>query len=78
MAREFPRVFHPDGLVRALMVIAFLEGIQLFLLRKQRASRRSADRLLERQVHALVPAVLLRAAGLDALDGDAETQPPHR
>ena len=32
----------------------------------------------KRQVHALVTAVLLRVAGLDALDGDAQAQPPDR
>src|SRR6202163_400400 len=34
--------------------------------------------LLERQMHALMPAVLLRMAGLDALDADTQAQPPDR
>jgi hypothetical protein len=34
--------------------------------------------LLERQMHALMAAVLLRVSGLDALDIDPEPQPPHR
>jgi hypothetical protein len=30
----------------------------------------------EGQVHAFMPAILLRMTGLDAFDGDAQTQPP--
>src|SRR5256885_5834456 len=34
--------------------------------------------LLERQMHALMAAVLLRVAPLDAFDVDPQPQPPHR
>ena len=36
----------------------------------------SGGLLLQRQMHALVPAILLRVSWLDAFDGDAEAQPP--
>src|SRR5205814_4262207 len=39
---------------------------------------RAGGLLFERQVHALVTTVLLRVTGPDALDGDAQTQPPDR
>ena len=29
-------------------------------------------------MHALMPAILLRVTGLDAFNGDAQTQPPDR
>jgi len=32
---------------------------------------------VQRAVHPLVPAVLLRVAGLDPFDPNAEPQPPH-
>src|SRR6267143_1409076 len=32
----------------------------------------------EREVHAFMPAILLRMTGLDAFDGDAQAQPPDR
>ena len=31
---------------------------------------------LESEMHAFMPAILLRMTGLDAFDGDAQTQPP--
>src|SRR5215470_14206809 len=58
-------------------VVEFLqEGIEARLLLQAVDARRSGGFRLEGQMHALEAAVLLRMARLDALDGDAEAQPP--
>src|SRR5512135_1005111 len=57
----------PEGLVRAVVIVAVPEGVEAFDLGFQRAGRRARRLLLERQVHALMTAVLLGLAGRDAL-----------
>ena len=54
------------------------EGVEAGLLLQGVGAGRSSGFLLEREVHALVAAVLLRVAWLDALDRDAEPEPPDR
>ena len=54
------------------------EGIEALLLLQAVDAGRTGCFLLEGEVHALVTAVLLRMAGLDAFDGDAEPEPPDR
>jgi hypothetical protein len=61
-----------------LVVEAVDEAIEAGLLLQQVFGRGLGGFLLEREVHALVSTVLLRVAGLDALDLDAQAQPPHR
>ena len=64
--------------MRAFGVELADEGVEAGLLLEAVHARRAGGFLLQGQVHALVAAVLLRMAGLDALDGDAEPQPPDR
>jgi hypothetical protein len=52
------------------------EGIEARLLLQAVHARRAGGLLFQGQVHALVTTVLLRVSGLDALDADAEPQPP--
>ena len=59
-----------------LLVEAIDEAIEAGLLLQQVFGRGLGGFLLERQVHALVSTVLLRVAGLDALDLDPQAQPP--
>jgi hypothetical protein len=53
------------------------EGVEAPLLGAAVRLRRARGFGLERLVHALVPAVLLRVPGLDELGPDAESDPPH-
>jgi hypothetical protein len=62
--------------VRPLGVELFPEGVEAVLLLQAVHARRTDGFLLERAMHALVAAVLLRRARLDAFDLDAEPQPP--
>jgi hypothetical protein len=50
--------------------------VERTLLPSKAVPRRRTRRLLECQVHALVPTVLLRFAGIDALERDAKSNPP--
>jgi len=64
--------------MRAFDVELTHEGIEPGLLLQRVEARRAGGLLLQGQVHALMAAVLLRMAGLDALDGDTQAQPPDR
>jgi len=63
--------------VRAFVVVAVEELIEAFLLLEQVLRGRLGGFLLQGQVHPLVAAVSLRMPGLDALDRDAQAQPPY-
>ncbi len=75
---EFGRASHGECLVGAFGIELAHEGIELGLLLQAVHCWWPSGLLLQGQVHALMAAVLLRTAGLDALDGDAEAQPPDR
>src|SRR5882724_98520 len=68
----------PQGLVRAVIVEVVAEAVEARLLLGGRGGRRLGGFRLERAMHALVPAVLLRRAGIDPLEDDAELDPAHR
>ncbi len=63
--------------MRALLVELRPERVEAPLLRAAIALRGPRRFGLERLVHPLMPAVLLRVRGLDELGPDAEADPPH-
>src|SRR5579885_836595 len=72
------RALHGGRLVGAFGVKLAQEGIEPGLLLEAIHAGRARGFLLQGEMHALVPAVLVRMTRLDALDGDAESEPPHR
>ena len=74
---DLGRAFHVEGLVRALVVENLRKVIELSLLLEEVGSGGFSGFFLEGEVHALVTAVLLWMAGFDALNADAEPQPPY-
>ena len=73
---EFGGIAHLERLMRPLVIEAVDELIEAFLLLQQVVRGRFSGFLLQGQVHPLMAAVLLRTPGLDALDRDAQAQPP--
>jgi len=70
--------FHAYGLVGPTAVVPLEEGVEPGLLLKHVGGGGLGGFGLQGEVHAFVPTVLLRMAGLDALEVDAEAQPPDR
>lgn len=62
--------------MRPILVVNLDEVIKALLLLQEVEGGRFGGFLFQGQMHALVPAVLLRVAGLDALEADAESEPP--
>ena len=64
--------------MRALGVELAEEGIEAFLLLQAVEAGRACGFFFKGQMHALMPAILLRMAWLDAFDRDAKAKPPDR
>ena len=62
--------------MRTLAIELFHEDVELSLLLQDIGAGRAGGFLLERQMHAFMAAVLLGMTRLDALDRDAQPQPP--
>jgi hypothetical protein len=69
---------HVECLMRPFAVIARDERIEARLLLQEVQCRGLGRFAFQRQMHALVAAILLGMTWLDALDADAQAQPPHR
>src|SRR4029077_10854358 len=75
---DFRGALHVQGLMGPLVVELFEKIIEFALLLQAVPARGARGLRFEREVHAFMPAILLRMTGLDAFDGDAQAQPPDR
>src|SRR5438876_6450213 len=67
-----------ERLMGPLVIELLAEDVEAALLRRETARRRPRGLRLQGTVHPFMPAVLVRAPGLDELRQDAETDPPRR
>src|SRR5262249_16863937 len=67
-----------EGRVRPVVIKVIPEAVKPHLLLGRRGGRRAPGLPLERGVHALVTAILLRRARLDSLQANAELDPMDR
>src|SRR5216684_6727363 len=75
---DFGRTLHGERLVWPFGIEFLGKVVEAGLLMQAVHSGRSGCFFLQREMHALVAAVVLRVARLDALDGDAEAKPSQR
>src|SRR5689334_25391875 len=75
---DFGGALHGERLVGSLLVELLDKIIEAGLLLQEVEASGARGFLLEREVHAFVPAVLLGMTGANAFDADAQAQPPHR
>ena len=68
--------FHAERLVRTLVIKDLDELVEAGLLLQKVGTGRLGGFLLQGQVHALMAAILLRGAGFDSFDTDAQAEPP--
>src|SRR4051794_22339817 len=73
---QFGGGLHGHRFVRPLGIELAHERIEAALLLEAVHPWRPRGFLFQGQMHALVATVLLRMSGPDALDGDAQSQPP--
>lgn len=75
---EIAGISAAQRLMRAFIIVNINETVEAGLLLQDVHARRPGGFLLQGQMHTFMAAVLLRIAGRDALEANAETQPPDR
>src|SRR5947207_7763039 len=75
---EFGRASHIERLMGPFSIELADEGVEAFLLLQAVGARRAGRFPLEREMHALMAAILLRMARFNPLDPNTEPEPPHR
>src|SRR5262249_40780470 len=75
---DLGRALHIQSLMRALAIENLHEVIKLCLLLQEVTPGGLGGFFLQSEMHALVATILLRVAGPDAFNADAQAEPPDR